>query len=129
MNLFLIKTPRSWDLITKSLIQCSRNKSADVEYISKLEDISEDKNVISVHVMNLTGLANYAIEVYGKEILKLPDDTIGMHLALTLGQDVIISDNNLNPFSWMLLRPDGKIRCFDTRARTCRGRQSACGSM
>ena len=107
MNLFLIKTPRSWDLITKSLIQCSRNKSADVEYISKLEDISEDKNVISVHVMNLTGLANYAIEVYGKEILKLPDDTIGMHLALTLGQDVIISDNNLNPFSWMLLRPDG----------------------
>ena len=109
INAFIIKTPQSWDLISKSLIFCSKNKAVDVEYVTNLEDITADNEVISVYVMGLTGLANYVIGVYGKKLINLPEDTIGMHLASMLGQDVIISDESENPFIFTLLRPDGKM--------------------
>ena len=109
INFFIIKSPNSWDLISKSLISCSQNKASDVEYITDINDICSNEKIISVFVSSLSGLADYAIEVYGKNVLDLPDDTIGMHLAISLASDVIISDDKANPYSWTLLQPDGQI--------------------
>ncbi len=108
INFFIIKSPKSWDLIGKVLISCSKNKAIDVEYIKDINDICSNREVISVFVRSLRGLADYAIEVYGKNVLNLPDDTIGMHLAKSLGSNVIISDDKANPYSWTLLKPDGQ---------------------
>ena len=109
INFFIIKSPKSWELIDKSLISCSKDRTINVEYIKDINDISSNRDVISVFVRSLSGLADYAIEVYGKNVLNLPDDTIGMHLAKSLGSNVIISDGKANPYSWTLLQPDGQI--------------------
>jgi hypothetical protein len=62
-----------------------------------------------VVVTELKGQSDFALEIYGKNILDLPDDTVGRHIAESLGQPVIIPDSSLSPYGWQLLFPDGSI--------------------
>ena len=56
---------------------------------------------------------DYAIEVYWKGMTDVPEDAIAVYLAATLDSSVIISDDSVNPYSWLLVSPSGQVEIID----------------
>ena len=91
----------------------TRNRATDVRYVGDVENLSEQKTIVDVVVMQLTGEADYALEIYWKGMVALADDAVGMYLANALGSTVIISDDDPSPYSWLRLLPNGIIEKID----------------
>lgn len=109
-NALIIKKPGDWETLTRSVKFLSRDKVSEVRYITSVEDLTEDPAVVDIVLMAVTGQADCAIEIYG---LDLSDNAVGMHIAVSTGQPVIIARNTPNPYEWQLLHPDGKIEDID----------------
>jgi hypothetical protein len=84
-----------------------------VRYIADIENLSGDPTIVDVVLYGVTGRADYVAEVYGKAVLDLPDDTVGIHLACATGQAVVVARSTPNPYDWQLLCPDGRILDID----------------
>jgi len=108
-----IKEPQNWATITNALKSLTRSGVSDIRYIGDVEDLTDDKSVVDVVVMQLTGQADYALEIYWKGMMTLADDAVGMYLANALGSAVIVSDDSLSPYSWLRLSPSGIIENID----------------
>ena len=104
-----IKTPKDWAALTDAAMTLARNRASYVRYIADIEDLSEDKLIVDIVVMQLHGDADYALEIYWKGMTDLADDAVGMYFANALGSAVIISDDDPSPGSWLRLTPDGII--------------------
>ena len=109
MNTLLLKAPSDWGKVTSSLLALSRNKAREVRYINDAVDLSSDAGTIDVLVMGLKGQADYALDVYGKSLIELPNDTVGMHVALSTGEPVLVPDESIAPSCWLVLSPDGSV--------------------
>jgi hypothetical protein len=108
-----IKEPRDWATITNAVKALTRNRASDVRYVGDVENLSDEKSIVDVVVMQLTGDADYALEIYWKGMMELADDAVGMYLANALGAAVIISDDNPSPCTWLRLSPNGIIENID----------------
>ncbi len=117
INRLIIKDKTDWAALTKSLKALSRNLANDVRYIAGVDQLSSDICVIDIVVMQVHGKADYALEVHGKSMIDLPDDTVGMHVAVTTGEPVIVPANTAAPNRWLLLSPDGKLEDIDLNVR------------
>jgi hypothetical protein len=95
------------------VVTLTRNAASDIRYISSVEELSEDKTVIDIVVMELRGLADYAMEIYWKGMNELADDAVGMYLANMLQSPAIVSDDEPSPYSWLRLSPNGIIDQID----------------
>jgi hypothetical protein len=105
----LIKSPNDWFTVANSLIALTQNVATDVHFVDSIEKLCDDSSIVDVVVMQLHGQADYALEIYWKGMANLADDTVGMHLAFSIGSAVIVSNNDPNPFLWLLLQPNGMI--------------------
>jgi hypothetical protein len=101
-----IEQPSSWDAVAASLRQLSRDRAQAVRFAGAIEELEENRNAIDVVVFSVGGMAKYALEIHGRGMLNLPDDTIGMHLACSIHAHVLVPDQVGFPQAW-LLRPDG----------------------
>lgn len=108
-----IKEPRDWSNITNALKALTKNRASDVRYVGDVENLSEEKSIVDVVVRQLTGDADYALEIYWKGMMTLADDAVGMYLANALGAAVIIWDDSPSPYSWLRLSPNGIIENID----------------
>ena len=108
-----IKKPQDWATITNAVKALTRNRASDIRYIGDVENLSDEKSVVDVVVMQLTGNADYALEIYWKGMMTLADDAVGMYLANALGTAVIVSDDSPSPYSWLRLSPNGIIENID----------------
>ena len=108
-----INSPPDWEAVSKAVAALARNAASDIRYISSVEELSDDKTVIEIVVMELRGQADYAMEIYWKGMNLLADDAVGMYLANALQSPVIISDDDPSPYSWLRLSPNGIIDQID----------------
>lgn len=102
-----VNTPKDWDILTMAVKALTRNTATDVRYVSSIEDLSADKSIVDIVVMQLSGKADYALEIYWKGMANLAEDAVGMYMANALGSPVIVSDESPAPRSWLLLSPNG----------------------
>ncbi len=105
----LIQQPSSWDALTGAVVALTRNRAVDIRYVAGVEELNGLSGVVHIVVMELSGAAQYAIEIHWAGLCDLADDAIAMHLACSIDSEVIISDDDLSPRSWLLLRPDGTL--------------------
>ena len=108
-----INSPSDWKTVTRAVAALARNAASDIRYIGSVEEMSEDKTVIDIVVMELRGQADFAIEIYWKGMNELADDAVGMYLANALQSPVIVSDDDPSPYSWLRLSPNGIIEQID----------------
>ena len=109
INTLFIQAPGDWECLSRSLMALSAGKASAVTMVNEVEHCSIDPSEIDVVVMKLSGQADYALEIYGKDVLQLPDDTVGMHVSASLQRPVLIPDDSLAPGAWLRLSPDGLI--------------------
>ena len=103
-----VEQPTSWDAVSTSLRQLSRECARTVRFTGAIEDLEIDFEAIDVVVFGVSGMANYALEIHEKGMLDIPDDTIGMHLACRINANVLVPDEMGFPHAW-LLRPNGML--------------------
>ena len=109
----IINSPSDWNTVTRAVAALARNAVSDIWYIGSVEEMSEDKTVIDIVVMELRGQADFAIEIYWKGMNELADDAVGMYLANALQSPVIVSDDDPSPYSWLRLSPNGIMEQID----------------
>ncbi|MEI8016945.1 MAG: hypothetical protein WCH39_02040 [Schlesneria sp.] len=112
-SLLFIKAPKDWATITNAVIALTRNSAVDVRYVASIEDLTDDMSIVEIVVMQLSGKADYALQIYWKNMAILADDAVGMYLANALDAPVIISDDGPSAYSWLLLTPGGIIQKID----------------
>jgi hypothetical protein len=112
-NVLIIKKPRRWELVSSSIRALSRNDATEIRYITDIEDLSDDPSVVDVLLMSVTGEADYVMEIHGKSVLALLDDTVATHVAISTGQSVIVGRDTPNRCEWQLLGPDGRVEDID----------------
>lgn len=106
---FFIKAPQSWESASSSFSALSRGCATTVRFAGAIEELEDAAETIDVVIMSVTGMADYALEIYHKGMLDLPNDTIGMHLACYIKADVLVPDNVEGPPWWFILRPDATL--------------------
>ncbi len=100
-------------VVSSSIRALARNEATEIRYITDIEDLADDSSVVDVLLMSVTGQADYVMAIYGKSVLALPDDTVGMHMAIRTGQSVIVGRDTINPYEWQLFAPDGRVENID----------------
>jgi len=106
---FFIESPSSWDSVSTSLRLLSRDRAKTVRFVGTIEELDGAPEAIDVVILRVGGMADYALEIYAKGMLDLPNDTIGMHLACSIKARVLVPDEMEVPQGWVLLYPNGII--------------------
>ncbi len=112
---FILKDNIAKDIIIKAIFEifeCACVFESDFSIQEEKENNQE--NTIFFELYNLEGKGNFKLmlNIYAKENNAL-ELKIGILLAKTLNTIIVISDDSINPYSWIMINSNGNItKCY-----------------
>lgn len=106
---FIIGDLADWSAVKNSLIACSRGKAADVIFIAGAELLPEADDAIGVVVYTIKGNGKYVLQIYSKNLIKIPSDALAMHLAVSAKTRVLSGNESQDSSAYIEYRQDGTL--------------------
>ena len=106
-NVILINKLSDWTDLDNALIGEAEGFISSVSRLKMIEELNFNSSIIEIVMSTLYGQADLALEIFWKDNKKRSDKDVGAIVALAIGTDVIAPDDSVDPFAWLLQKPDG----------------------
>ena len=106
-NVILINKLSDWTDLDNALIGEAEGFISSVSRLKMIEELNFNSSIIEIVMSTLYGQADLALEIFWKDNKKRSDKDVGAIVAFAIGTDVIAPDDSVDPFAWLLQKPDG----------------------
>ncbi len=104
ISILLRKKPEE-QVIKEAICRILNTQSIELEYVNYNVD---QKEKINYEINELKGEFAYNLLIYTPENFQVNEEKFASIFAKLTGSDVIISDNDINPYTWILISPNGE---------------------